>query len=277
LRLDKVSERVYANCDGETGGNVGIVVIDDAVVAVDAQYPVSAYDFRESIATVSPKPVTHLLLTHIHGDHIFGNQAFEDCTIVSHRRLKEKMEESLGGEWAPGNLEKMLEDIKANRPERAWLFEGLRIVLPTETFEDRYTLPGLEFINLGGHSDCSSVVYVPEERVLFAGDNIFAKTFPWAGALTADPDLWIEAFRTMLQMDVDTIIPGHGPLCDKAEVEVQLAWFEAARDEMKALIAGGASVEEAVGHDGYPEFYESSGDRRERSLRHWYQVWSRKG
>ncbi|UCD44215.1 MAG: MBL fold metallo-hydrolase [Candidatus Bathyarchaeota archaeon] len=178
MRLDKVTERVYANCDSETGGNVGIVLMDDAVVAVDAQYPVSAYRFRESIATVSPKPVTHLLLTHVHWDHVFGNQAFEDCTIVSQRRLKEKMEENLRGEWAPGNLEKMLEDIKANRPERAWLFEGLRIVLPTETFEERYTLPGLEFINLGGHSDCSSVVYVPEERVLFAGDNLFAKTFP---------------------------------------------------------------------------------------------------
>ncbi|UCD44214.1 MAG: hypothetical protein JSV27_08735 [Candidatus Bathyarchaeota archaeon] len=78
-------------------------------------------------------------------------------------------------------------------------------------------------------------------------------------------------------MDIDTIIPGHGPLCDKAEVETQLAWFEAARDEMKALIASGASMEEAVGHDGYPAFYDSIGDRRERSLRHKYQVWSKKG
>ena len=277
MRLDIVSERVYANCDGETGGNVGIVVIDDAVVAVDAQYPVSAYDFRVSIASVSDKPVTHLLLTHDHGDHVLGNQAFEDCTIVSHRRLKEKMEENLRGQWAPGNLEKMLVDIKANRPERAWLYEGLRIVLPTETFEERYTLEGVEVIKLGGHTDCSSIVHVPGEKVLFAGDLVFAKMFPWAGDPTADPDVWIESFKTMLEMDVDTIIPGHGPLCDKAEVETQLAWFEAARDEMKSLIAGGASVEEAVGHDGYPEFYDSRGDRRERSLRHWYKVWSQKG
>ena len=277
MRLDKVTDRIYTNCDGETGGNVGIVVMDDGVAAVDAQYPVSAYDFRESIPSVTGKPVTHLLLTHVHGDHVFGNQAFEDCVIVSHRRLKERMAESLKNEWAPGNLEGMLEDVKKNRPERAWLFEGLRIVLPSETFDERYTLDGMEMINLGGHTDCSSVVYVPDEKVLFAGDQIFAETFPWAGDPTADPDAWIEAFKKMLAMDVDVIVPGHGPLCGKGEIETQLAWFEAVRDEMKALIADGVSSEDAIHHDGYPDFYESQGDRRERSLRHWYAVWSKEG
>ena len=276
MRLDRVSERVYANCDGETGGNVGIVVMDDAVAAVDAQYPVSGADFRASIPDYTEKPVTHLLLTHVHGDHVFGNQAFEDCEIVSHRRLKERMEESLRNEWAPGNLEKMLEDIKVNRPERAYLFEGLRIVLPTATFEDSYKLDGVEMIHLPGHTDGSAVVHVPEDRVLFAGDLIFAETFPWAGDPTADPDHWIQTFKEMLDMDVETYVPGHGPLCTKDEIETQLAWFQAARDEMADLIAGGATMEEAVSHE-YPEFYESMGDRKERSLRHWYKVLSKKG
>jgi glyoxylase-like metal-dependent hydrolase (beta-lactamase superfamily II) len=147
LRLDKITDRVYANCDGETGGNVGIVVMDDGVAAVDAQYPISAYDFRESIPNVTRKPMTHLLLTHVHGDHVFGNQAFEDCMIIAHQRLKERMEESLKNEWAPGNLERMLEDIKMNRPEKAWLHEGLRIILPSEVFDERYTLDGVQMIN----------------------------------------------------------------------------------------------------------------------------------
>jgi len=276
MRLDRVSERVYANCDGETGGNVGIVVMDDGVAAVDAQYPVSGADFRASIPNYSEKPVTHLLLTHVHGDHVFGNQTFEDCEIVSHRRLKEKMEESLGNEWAPGNLEKMLEDVKANRPERAFLFEGLRIVLPTITFDDRYPLDGVEMIHLPGHTDCSAVVHVPEDRVLFAGDLIFAETFPWAGDPTADPDQWIQTFKEMLEMDIETYVPGHGPLCTKDEIETQLAWFQAARDEMADLIAGGATQEHTVSHE-YPPFYESTGDRKERSLRHWYKVLSKKG
>jgi glyoxylase-like metal-dependent hydrolase (beta-lactamase superfamily II) len=275
VKLEKVSDRVYANCDGETGGNVGIVLMDDAVAAVDAQYPVSGADFRASIPEVTSKPVTHLLLTHIHGDHIFGNQAFEDCIIVSHRRLKEKMIKSLDTEWAPGNLEKMLEEVRINRPERAHLFEGLRIVLPTKTFEDWFTLDGIEFISLPGHTDCSSIVYIPEDKVCFAGDLMFAQTFPWAGDPTASPDQWIEAFKTLIDMDIETFVPGHGPLCGKDEFEKQLDWFMVTRKIMKELINSGASEDDAIKKTHYDELYEDTGDRFQRSMRHWYKYYSK--
>lgn len=275
MRLDRVSERVYANTEGETGGNVGIIILEDGVAAVDAQYTVSGADFRRSIPSVTRKPVTHLLLTHYHGDHVFGNQAFEDCEIVAHRLLKEKMKENLRTVWAPGNLEKMMEEVRRSRPERAWLYEGLRIVLPTRVFEERFTLDGVEMIHMGGHTAGSSVVYIADDRLMFAGDLVFAETFPWAGDPTANPDTWIEAFKAILAMDIETIVPGHGPLCDKSEIKTQLDWFEAVRDEMKRLIAEGASMEEAVGHDGYPSFYESERpERRDDSLRQWYRVWS---
>jgi glyoxylase-like metal-dependent hydrolase (beta-lactamase superfamily II) len=64
MQLHKVSNRVLANFDGETGGNVGIIILDDQVIAVDAQYPVSAREFRQSISSVTSQPLTHLLLTH---------------------------------------------------------------------------------------------------------------------------------------------------------------------------------------------------------------------
>jgi len=275
MKLDRVSERVYANTTGETGGNVGIVVLEDNVAVVDAQYPVSGAYFRRSISSLTQKPVTHLLLTHYHGDHVFGNQAFGDCEIVAHRLLKEKMEENLGTVWAPDNLEKMMEDVRRNRPERAWLYEGLKIVLPTKTFDECFTLDGVEMIHMGGHTAGSSVVYVADDRVLFAGDLVFAETFPWAGDPSANPDDWIQAFREILTMDVETIVSGHGPLCDKSEIRVQLEWFEAVRDEMNRLIGERASMDEAVEYDGYPGFYESERpERRDDSLRHWYRFWS---
>ena len=250
MRLDKVSERVFANCEGETGGNVGIIILDDGVAAVDAQFPASAKDFRASIPTVTDKPVTHLLLTHMHSDHVLGSQAFEDCEIVAHVRVREKMEEKLRSEWAPCNLEKMLEDIGKNRPEMAWLYEGLRIVLPTTTFKVRYALDGVEVINTGGHSDCSSIVHVPEDGTLFAGDLVVPKMFPWAGDPTASPDAWIGAFKRILELGVKTIVPGHGPPCDSEEIKIQLAYFEVTRSTMAKLIAEGASEEEAINHGG---------------------------
>jgi len=278
MKLDRVSERVYANTEGLTGGNVGIVVLADSVAAVDAQYPVSGADFRRSIGSVTDKPVTHLLLTHYHGDHVFGNQAFEDCEIAAHRLLVEKMEENLATDWAPENLDRMMEEIRRTRPEREWLYEGLRIVLPTKTFKDRFALDGIEMIHMGGHTAGSSVVLVPDDKVLFAGDLVFAETFPWAGDDSANPDDWIEAFKAILAMDVDTIVSGHGPLCNKSEIRTQLEWFEAVREEMKRLIGEGVSMEEAVRYDGYPGFYESERpERRDDSLRRWYRFWSEQG
>jgi glyoxylase-like metal-dependent hydrolase (beta-lactamase superfamily II) len=182
------------------------------------------------------------------------------------------MEENLKTIWAPGNLEKMVDDLKNNRPDRAKLLEGLRIVLPTEVFEDNFVLENIEMTHLGGHTDCSSIVYVPDERLLFAGDLVFAKMFPWAGDPTADPDAWIEAFHSILKMPVEKIVPGHGPICDKQEIKLQLSWFQSVRDTMKKLIEEGASDEEAAQYDGYPEFYESDKMRRDNSLKHWYHV-----
>lgn len=274
MRLDKISDRIYANCDGVTGGNVGIILLDDSAVAVDAQYPGSAKDFRASIPDVTGKPVSHLILTHIHGDHIYGAQAFDDCEIIAHRRLKEKMEESLKTEWTPEKLQQNYENIKKNSPDRAWLFEGLRIVLPTQTFDASYTIEDVNVINTGGHSDCSSIVYIPQEKTLFAGDLVFAERFPWAGDPTSHPDTWIKAFQKILDMDVETIIPGHGPVCDKDEIRIQIKWFKEARDIMAELISKGSTEEEAVKPEHYPEFYDYSGGRLERSLRHWYSVLS---
>ena len=191
-----------------------------------------------------------------------------------HKKLYRTVEKMMARIDNSGGDEKMLEDIRKNRPERAHLYEGLRIILPTETIEDKYTLPGLDMIHLPGHTDCSSIVYVPEDRICFAGDLMFAKRFPWAGDPTANPDHWIQAFKTLLEMDVETYVPGHGPLCGKDEFEKHLAWFQAARNKMMELIASGASEEEAINKAHYPEFHEDIGDRFRRSMRHWYKFYS---
>lgn len=277
MKFGQISNNVYSNTDGEAGCNVGIIIIEDRIVAVDAKYPVSGYDFRRSIPTVSDKPVTHLLLTHYHEDHIFGSQAFEDCEIVSHILVKDRVEENLKTLWAQANISRLIEDVRKNRPEAAPFYNGLRIVLPTKTFKNRFSLDGIQMVHTGGHTACSSVVNVSCDKVLFAGDLLFAQSFPWAGDPSADPDEWIEAFKTILRMDVDTIIPGHGPTCDKQEVRIQLKWFEDVRHEMKKLIEEGKSMEEAIRCEGYPQFYKAEyPDWRKNSLAQWYKVWTMK-
>ncbi len=273
MKLHKVSSRVYANWDGDTGGNVGIIELSDSAVVVDAQYPGSARKFRAAIPTSTSKPLSHLLLTHIHGDHVFGNMVFKDLEIVSHRRLWEKMEKGLKKEWAPGNLDKMLETYRTETPERWWLFEGLEITLPTITFTDKWEIEDVEFMNHGGHSDCSSTVYVPEDRTLFAGDLLFVGRFPWAGDPTANPDRWIEAFQAMLKMDIETIVPGHGPICDLDEVERQLAWMKEVRWIMQGLIQDGATEDEEASYDYRVLYPTDRPEWQKRSYARWYNVW----
>jgi glyoxylase-like metal-dependent hydrolase (beta-lactamase superfamily II) len=275
MQLHKVSNRVFANFDGKTGGNVGIIILDDQVIAVDAQYPVSAREFRQSISSVTSQPLTHLLLTHYHGDHVFGAQVFEDCEIVAHQHVNEMITRNLRDVWSPDNRAALMTEVQQTRPERVWLYDGLRVVLPTRVFTQPFTLNGIQMRCLGGHTAGSSIIYVEDDRVLFAGDLVFAHRFPWAGDPSANPDHWIHAFEHILEMNVDHIIPGHGTICDKTEIRIQLTWFKAIRDTMKTLIVEGASIEEAVNYPDYPPFYSAEREEwRTNSLSHWYQFWS---
>jgi cyclase len=198
---------------------------------------------------------------------------FNDLEIVSQKRLYEKMETNLRNEWAPANLENMLETYKRETPDRWWLFEGLEIVLPTITFKDSWSIGDLDFISMPGHTDCSSVVYVKDDKTLFAGDLLFVKRFPWAGDSTTNPDQWIDSFQRILAMDVEKIVPGHGPLCDLDEVEKQLAWMKEVRWIMKGLIEDGATEEEAVNYDYRALYPTVRPEWQKRSYSRWYKVW----
>lgn len=280
MRLEKISERVFANTEGKGGGNAGIIILDNQTVVVDAMYTKPGEEFRRAIEDVSPKNISYLLLTHYHRDHVFGNQFFRDCEIVAHRMLKARMKELLKTDWSPEGLKKLFSDLRESEPERLPLLEGVEIVLPTKTFEERFVVEDsgltVEMENVEGHTAGTSIVYFPEEATLFAGDLIFAKRFPWAGDPAADPNKWIDALRKILEMRVDTIIPGHGLICDKEEVKTYLKFFEEVREKMKTLITQGKSEEEVLDYKNYPAFYKADKPNWIKdSLRRWYEVWKK--
>jgi len=156
--------------------------------------------------------------------------------------------------WSPDNRTDLMDEVRQTRPERVWLYDGFRVVLSTRVFAQRFTLNGVQMRCLGGHTTGSSIVCVEDDRVVFAGDLVFARRFPWAGDSSANPDLWIRAFEHIIELDIDQIIPGHGAICVKSEIRIQLDWFKAVRETMKTLIVEGASIEEAVIYLDYPPF-----------------------
>jgi glyoxylase-like metal-dependent hydrolase (beta-lactamase superfamily II) len=276
LRLEKLSEGVYANAEGLGGGNVGVICVDGVTVAVDAGYPAPAYEFRRSAEELTKRKVTHLILTHIHSDHIWGAVAFEDCDIVAHIRLAEKVLENLQGQWSPEGLRKYLKDLRKHTPDRTKLMEGLRIIQPKTTFISGLKIGPVEIIHTGGHTDCSSIVTVRGSGVVFVGDLLFVGRFPFAGDETVDPDAWIAGLESIIALKPDSIVPGHGPVCGVFEVEKQIDWFRAVRSEMLELIEKGVTEDEVTKHD-FPKLYEAQRpELPQAAWRQWYRVLSLK-
>ncbi len=276
--IEQVTERTYFT--EETIGNVGAISMPNYAVVIDSgMYPEMAQEYRNYIEKTTGTPVLKLILTHCHGDHVFGNQIFKDCQLIASNDLEIRMKNVAEEQWT----REKLEETAQMRPDvyGQLNLDKLEITFPKEIFDDSFILTdeGVEIITqkVGGHTKGSAYVYFPAESVLFVGDLIFAQTFPWGGDPTADLDAWIQALKGFQHMDIDWIIPGHGPKCDLKEVQTYLNFFEPVAKVMKEMIADSRSMEEVIEFDDYPEFYPSDTPERHRdSLAQWYRVYKRK-
>jgi len=128
-------------------------------------------------------------------------------------------------------------------------FAGNDVVLPTRTFEDRLSLNvgdrRVELMDLGpAHTLGDTVVYLPDERVLFTGDLLFKDAHPliWQGPVSN----WISACHILLDLDVETVVPGHGPLTDLSGIRETLGYLEWLTTEARARYDAGLTVEQAA-------------------------------
>ena len=122
----------------------------------------------------------------------------------------------------------------------------------------------------GGHTDDSSYVYSPKHKVLVTGDNLMPG-YPWGGK-GSSLHHWIRALEEYLALDVDTIIPGHGPLLTKAFVQDRLDFMRKVRTVMQECISQGKSEEEVLAAaDAIPYLKPLSPQAKPQVLRRWYK------
>lgn len=198
--------------------NAAFVVTADGVVVIDALgSPALAERLMAQIKTITPKPVTHVLVTHYHADHIYGLQAFKaiGAIIVAHRAAKEYL-----------NSDTARLRMEASRQQLApWVNDDTRLV-PADQWIDgdtSLTVGGVVFqIKPVGpsHTPEDIAVYMPSEKVLFAGDLVFRSRIPYVGQ--ADSRHWISAMETLLAFDSAVIVPGHGGLSTESRKDMQL-------------------------------------------------------
>lgn len=220
------------------GGNVGLSVGEDGALLVDDQYAPITDKLWAAAAALDPAPVRFVVNTHWHGDHTGGNERMGDAgaVVVAHENVRERM-----------STEQFIEALGATveaSPEGA---------LPVVTFTDAVTFywngDEIRVFHVGpAHTDGDAVVHFVGADVIHAGDTYFNGTYPFidvsSGGLLSG---MIEAADRLLELagERTRVIPGHGPLSGRAEVEAYRDVLVAARERIGAMRAEGM-VREAV-------------------------------
>lgn len=187
---------------------------------------------------MSKKPIKYVINTHYHLDHTFGNADFKrlGAAIISHindsNNLKTHGKTALKNAKNYGLSE---EDMK-----------GTKIAYPSLIFNDRMEIDlgnqKIVLIYIGhSHTDGSILAYLPDKKVLFAGDMLFTNYHPFIG--DGDIEGWIKVLDYIMTMNVEIIIPGHGPLSTKKDIEDMKNYLIAFDKKAKELAAQSNDVE----------------------------------
>ena len=209
------------------GCNPSFVATSEGHVMIDSpQQPIDAVRWREHMEGTAP--IRYLVNTEPHGDHISGNAYFPHATVVGQQKLQECFERYL---FMSASLEEKRERMKQTDPDSVWLVghpDYPPANPPTRTFAEELTLHlgnhTFHCIHMPGHTAPQTSVWVPEEGVVFTGDNVFHKCKTWIQE--ADPWEWLAALDRIAALDVEIIVPGHGEPCGKAYLKEQAQIIE---------------------------------------------------
>jgi cyclase len=281
--LHEVGGGTFAYLAGDASwgwSNAGLVTSRGDALLVDTLYDLNlTRRMLDAMRRRTPaaENIATVVNTHANGDHFWGNQLLSTAEIVASRRAAAEMRElspalmntlvrasrlalELGGrgrraaQWL-GRLGvprvASFGDAAQFVVERfgAFDFEGIEITLPTTTFDDRLTLrvgdKDVHLVEVGpAHTRGDAIAHVPSDRVVFTGDILFIGSHPiaWEGPVSN----WIRACDRILELDVETVVPGHGPLTDKAGVRKVRDYWVALLSETRDRFEAGLSAEEAA-------------------------------
>ena len=214
----------YVQRDGSWGwSNAGLIVGDGQSLLVDTLFDLqlTAEMLDAFGARTAAAPIGLVVNTHANGDHCYGNELVAGAEIIASTAAAKEMAEVPPAMLAaltaaPGELGELFRGFFG-----AFHFDGIELTLPTRTFDGRLTLDvagrEVELIEVGpAHTAGDTLVHVPDARTVFTGDILFAGGTPvvWAGPVAN----WIAACDLIGGMDVDVVVPGHGPVTGKAAV-----------------------------------------------------------
>ncbi len=262
-------------------GNTLFVIGKKSVVVFDGGgAPLMSERIIAKIRSLTARPVSHVVISHWHGDHNFGISrfvdAYPDVQIVAHEFTRKAMQGATMdyANRLPGRVEALNplfeewietgtypEGDTLNAGDRQWLqawldhsdlidheFKRTQVTVPTLTFRTSMTLHlgnrTLELLHLGrGNTAGDVLLWLPEERILATGDQVVGPT-PFGGR--SYPREWSGILRRLLELDAGTVVPGHGPLLtETGYIELLIETLESVATQMQSFVDAGMSREEA--------------------------------
>ena len=247
----------YLQPNGTWGwSNAGIIVDGEASLLVDTLFDLNLTremleKMRKSIPAAAH--IDMVVNTHANGDHCWGNELVAGAQIFASARTAEEMSTAI----SPTILAMLLKQASELGQVGEFLshifgsfdFDNITLTLPTKTFEGELTLKvgdkEVHLIEVGpAHTLGDTLVHIPADRVVFTADILFIGGHPiiWAGPTSN----WLRACDRILEMDVDTIVPGHGPITDKKGVAEMKGYLEYIYQEAEKSYEIGMSAMEAA-------------------------------
>ncbi|WP_433756818.1 MBL fold metallo-hydrolase [Nocardia sp. CA-135398] len=223
--------------------NNGVIFGDRAALVIDAGItPTIGTQIRSLATDLADAPLRYLVNTTYHGDHTFGNTAFDDLTVITSRANRDNMHD-LGYE----------KDIRSRNMygDEELFGEVTRWRLPDLTFEATMEIDlggrTVELHHFGpGNGPGDTIVYVPSQRTAWTG-NFLTGAGSAHMLLQGGPEPYIGSLRAMQQAlpDLETIVPGHGPMGrGRRAITVLIDYLERLRDEVSAAFEAGRTLDE---------------------------------
>ncbi len=234
---------------GLKGANHGFVTTSDGIVLIDTPHkPSDALRLKGEIERRGR--LRYIINTEPHGDHWTGN-AFFDVPVVAQEGVRARI---LGTDLAAH-----VARVASFGPEEPKLLENYQANAPVITFQSEMTLHvgnhTFRMIHMPGHTLYQAAVIVEEEGVVFTSDNVFCQVQTWLQE--ANPDHWLRSLDSLRELRAETLVPGHGPVCDKRYLEEQGAFIQEWVDYVGGGVGRGISKEQSLAEltaltDRYP-------------------------
>ena len=227
--------------DGFAGGNITLLVGDDQVVLIDDGVEPIAPALIETVAEIAGRPVDFVINTHVHGDHVGSNAAYANAgaVVVAHDNIRKRLETDSSLAGGPDGL-------------------------PHITFSDEVTFhagghTAKVFHIAAAHTDGDAAIQFPDVNVIHAADVHFNYLFPYIdldnGGSVAG---YVAGQRRIIALadDKTIIIPGHGPLASKADLQVAVDMLIDAEVRVKKLVDQGKTQDEVVAANPLALYHE---------------------